>query len=163
LKGTGFSPPIHAGATLHLNCPCYLASVLASTGSVHEQEFIRSFIQKERRERCSFLLSHPSRRRQFTAELAHFKWLDERFAPAVPGSMAHSAVEMVSLLKRNGAGPTVWIISEDRSIDGRALPLEEAMDCIWGGSMGSVLSCIPGKLAFFRGENMKSELLLQHS
>jgi hypothetical protein len=36
------------------------------------------------------------------------------------------------------------------------------MDLIWGGSMGTVLSCIPGKLAFFRGEEKKSELLLQH-
>ena len=139
---------------------CYLAPVLASAGSVHEQEFVRSFIQKERRERCSFLLSHPSRRRRFTDELAHFKWLDERFATPVPGSMAHSAEDLVSLLKRNGAGPAVWVISEDRSIDGRALPLQEAMDSIWCG-MGSVLSCIPGKLAFFRGEEMKSELLLQ--
>jgi len=130
-------------------------------GSVHEQEFVRSFIQKERRERCSFLLSHPSRRRRFTAELAHFKWLDERFASPVPGSL--TAVELLSLLKRNGAGPNVWVISEDRSIDGRALPLEEAIDSIWGGSMGSVLSCIPGRLAFFRGEEKNSERLLQHS
>jgi hypothetical protein len=136
--------------------------VLASAGSVHEQEFVRSFIQKERRERCSFLLSHPSRRRRFTAELAHFKWLDERFATPVSGSMAHSAAEMVSLLKRNDAGPTAWVISEDSSMDGRELPVEDAMDLIWGGSMGTVLSCIPGKLAFFRGEEMKSELLLHH-
>lgn len=136
--------------------------MLASVGSVHEEEFIRSFIQKERRERCSFLLSHPNRRREFTAKLAHFEWLDERFATPVPGSMAHIGVKLVSLLKQNGAGPTVWIISEDSSIDGRALPLQDAMDSIWGRFMGSVLSCIPGKLAFFRGEEMKSEQLLQH-
>jgi hypothetical protein len=100
-------------------------SLLASLGSLHEQEFVRSFIQKERRERCSFLLSHPSRRRRFTAQLAHFKWLDERFATPVPGSMAHTAVELISLLKRNGAGPTVWVISEDHSIDGRASPFQK--------------------------------------
>jgi hypothetical protein len=129
---------------------------------MHEQEFVRSFIQKERRERCSFLLSDPSRRREFTAKLAHFNWLDERFATSVPGSMAHTSVDLVSLLKQSGAGPIVWVISEDRSIDGRALPLQEAMDSIWGRLMGSVLSCVPGKLAFYRGEEMKSELLLKH-
>ena len=136
--------------------------MLASVGSMHEQEFVRSFIQKGRRERCFFLLSDPSRRREFTAKLAHFNWLDERFATSVPGSMAHTSVELVSLLKQNGAGPTVWVISEDRSIDGRALPLQEAMDSVWGRLMGSVLSCVPGKLAFYRGEEMKSELLLKH-
>jgi len=36
------------------------------------------------------------------------------------------------------------------------------MDSIWGQMMVSVLSCIPGKLAFYRGEEMKSELLLKH-
>jgi hypothetical protein len=132
-------------------------------GSMHEQEFVRSFIQKERRERCYFLLSDPSRRREFTSKLAHFNWLDERFATSVPGRMAHTSMELVSLLKQHGAGPIVWVISEDRAIDGCALPLQEAMDSIWGRFMGSVLSCVPGKLAFYRGEEMKSERLLKHS
>ena len=134
----------------------------ASVGPVHEEEFIRSFIQKERRERCSYLLSQPARRREFTSKLAHFNWLDDRFSTSVPGSMAHTAAELVSLLKQHGAGPTVWVISEDRSLDGRSLPLSEAMESIWGRCMGSVLSCVPGKLAFFRGEEMKSERLLLH-
>ncbi len=136
--------------------------MLASTGPLHEQEFVQAFIQRERRERCSFLLSDPSRRREFTAKLAHFNWLDDRFATPVPGSMAHTSEELVLLLKQFGAAPLLWIISEDRSIDGRALDLQEAMDSIWGGSMGSVLSCVPGKLAFYRGEEKKSELLLKH-
>jgi hypothetical protein len=29
--------------------------------------------------------------------------------------------------------------------------------------MGTILSCIPGKLGFFRGEDMQSELLLEHT
>ena len=54
----------------------------------------------------------------------------------------------------------VWIISEDSSIDASELPLEEAMNHVWGLQRGAILSCIPGKLAFFRGEEMKSECLL---
>jgi hypothetical protein len=134
----------------------------ASVGSIHEEEFIRSFIQKDRRERCSYLLSHPARRREFTSKLAHFNWLDDRFSASIPSSMAHTAKELVSLLEQHGASSTVWVISEDRSLDGRSLPLPEAMESIWGSSMGSVLSCIPGKLAFFRGEEMRSERLLRH-
>jgi hypothetical protein len=133
-----------------------------SAGSIHEEEFVRSFIQKERRERCSYLLSNPARRREFTNSLAHFKWLDDRFSASIPGSVAHTASELASLLEKEGAGSTVWVISEDRSLDGRSLPLREAMESIWGTSMGSVLSCVPGKLAFFHGEGMKSERLLRH-
>jgi hypothetical protein len=133
-----------------------------SEGFIHEQEFVRSFIQKERRERCSFLLSDPNRRRELTTKLAHFNWFDMRFASPVPGSIAHTSVELVSLLRQNGACPVAWVISEDRSIDACVLPLQEAMDSVWGRQMGSVLCCIPGKLAFYCGEEMKSELLLKH-
>jgi len=41
------------------------------------------------------------------------------------------------------------------------MPLEDAMKEISGGDMGTILSCIPGKLAFFRGEEMRSERLLE--
>jgi hypothetical protein len=131
-------------------------------GENHETSFVLSFIQKERRERALYLLSHPKKRREFTEQLAHFKWIDERFATQVPGSTAHTASELVALLKKNGAGPKVWVISEDKSLDGQELPLDTTMEKIWGVCRGTVLSCVPGKLAFFRGEAMKSEYLLQH-
>ena len=37
------------------------------------------------------------------------------------------------------------------------------MERVWGSQMGSILSCIPGKLAFFHGEEIKSERLLERS
>jgi hypothetical protein len=45
-------------------------------------------------------------------------------------------------------------------MDPREFPLEKAVNEIWGGSVGTILSCIPGKVGIFRGEEMKSELLL---
>jgi hypothetical protein len=68
---------------------------------------------------------------------------------------------MVSLLRQKGASATVWIISEDPKIDANELPLDEAMKQAWGSSMGTILSCVRGKLAFFRGEEMKSERILE--
>jgi hypothetical protein len=127
----------------------------------HEQELIRAFILKDKQERSAYLLSNPARRRKFTNGLAHFKWLDERFAHPIPATTAHTAVELVTLLRKKGAGPTVWVISEYGPIDGREMQLAEAMECTWGRCMGTVLSCIPGKLAFFRGEEMRSERLLE--
>jgi hypothetical protein len=131
-------------------------------GLIHERETVRAFIQKPRQERVLLLLSNPKRRRKFTDELAHFKWLDEQFAHVIPPTMAHTAAEIIALLRKNGAGPTVWVIAENRSIDARELDLDDAVRQIWGGSMGAILSCVPGKLGVFRGEDMKSERLLVH-
>jgi hypothetical protein len=75
--------------------------------------------------------------------------------------MAHTAPELVALLRSKGAGPTVWVISEYSAIDGREMPLVEAMEQTWGRCMGTILSCVPGKLAFFRGEEMRTERLLE--
>jgi hypothetical protein len=130
---------------------------------IHEQEFVRAFILKERQERCTFLLSHPARRQKFREALPHFKWLDERFAHPIPSNVARTAAELVALLRSKGAGRTVWVISERVSMDGRELNLEDAMEETWGAQRGTILSCVPGKLAFFRDEEMHSERLLQRS
>lgn len=133
----------------------------ADLRSTHEHDFVRAFIQKERQDRCLHLLTNPKRRRRFTDELAHFKWLDDRYSQLIPPSIARTADEMVSLLRAKGCGKSVWIISEDHELDATELQLVEAMKRVWGSSMSTVLSCIPGKLAFFHGEEMKSERLLE--
>lgn len=130
---------------------------------IHEREVVRAFIQKSRQERCAFLLAHPDRRKKFRDAMAHFKWLDERFATPIPSSTAHTAAEIVALLRRKGAGRTVWVISQNARIDGREMPLEDAMEEAWGGQYGTILSCISGKLAWFRDEEMHSERLLERS
>ena len=51
------------------------------------------------------------------------------------------------------------MISEQSSIDGHELALEEALSAVWGQGVGSVLSCVPGKLAYF--ENEEGQRLLE--
>jgi hypothetical protein len=131
-------------------------------GILHEQATVKAFIQKERQDRCMFLLSHPSRRRDFTNQLAHFKWLDARFVRSIPPATAHTADEIVALLRRKGAGSRAWVISEWSELDAQEFDLEDVIPRIWGGEMGTIVSCIPGKLGLFRGEDMKSERLLDH-
>jgi hypothetical protein len=134
---------------------------MSDVGQAHEKAVIRSSILKDRQERCAFLLSDPRRRRKFTVELAHFKWLDERFARPIPATKAHAAAELVALLRSKGATRTVWVISEYAAIDGQEMPLDDAMEETWGRCMGTILSCVPGKLAFLRGEEMRSERFLE--
>ncbi|MGA3101192.1 MAG: hypothetical protein ABSD61_04960 [Terracidiphilus sp.] len=130
-------------------------------GTIHERETVRAFIQKPRQERALLLLSNPKRRREFTNELAHFKWLDERFIHPIPTGV-QSIAETVAFLRSKGAGLTVWAIAERGEIDARELDLDFALSETWGSCHAAILSCIPGKLAYFRGEEMKSERLLIH-
>ncbi len=124
----------------------------------HDEATIRAFIQKNKQERCVQFLANPKHRHKFTSELAHFKWLDERFAHPIPASIAHTVKEIASLLRTKGAPATVQVLSEDSTIDGKELDLEEAIGRVRGYGMGTVLSCIPGKLGYFEDEE-KARLL----
>jgi hypothetical protein len=120
----------------------------------HEEGFVRAFIEKSKQDRCLSFLSTQKNRRKFTVELSHFKWLDERFAHPIPVNTAHTVKEMATLLRSKGAGPTVWIISEQSNIDAaQELGLENALGEIWGRGIGSILSCIPGRLGYFEDED----------
>lgn len=132
-------------------------------GMMHERHFVTSFIPKAKQERVLMFLSNPKRRTEFTRGLAHFDGFDARYATPLSGSDIHTVAAALALLRRKGADRMVWVISENQSLDNRALPLDEALEAIWGGSMGTILSCVPGKLAFFRSEEMKSDTLLQRT
>jgi hypothetical protein len=126
-----------------------------------EEATIRAFLQKSKQERCVQFLANPKHRHKFTSELCHFKWLEDRFAKPIPPSTAHTAQEIASLLRSKGAGATVHVISEDSTIDGKELDLDQAMHHIWGRQIGTILSCIPGKLGYFEDEEMRSRRLLE--
>jgi hypothetical protein len=127
----------------------------------HEEAFVRSFIEKNKQDRCISFLASAQHRRKFTIELAHFKGLDERFSKPISPKTAHTVhtvQELCQLLRSKGAGQTVWIISELASLDGHELGLEEALTQVRGREIGCILSCIPGKLAYFEDEE-KQRLL----
>jgi hypothetical protein len=62
-------------------------------------------------------------------------------------------LQISALLRSKGAGPTVWIISEQSNIDAQELGLEDALGRIWGRGIGSILSCIHGRLGYFEDED----------
>jgi hypothetical protein len=135
----------------------------ATLQTEHEQATVKAFVVRGRQERFSSFLLNPKNRKKFTQELAHFRWFDGRFATAVSWKVDPSlklwdrylqGKENVSrLLKSKGAGQTCWVISEDSKIDGQELRLESALETVLGSGMGTILSCLPGKLAYFEGED----------
>jgi hypothetical protein len=46
-------------------------------------------------------------------------------------------------------------------LDARTLPLKEALGLILGMSPGTLVSCIPGRLAYFEGEEKGARFILE--
>ena len=122
-----------------------------SAPAEHERELVRSFILPERQGRYLELLAKPKRRKDITNTLAHFKHVDMRFAVQIPSHQQHAA-NILQILQSKGAPENCYALSEDSDLDGRYFPLRDALASVVGNGMGTFLSCIPGKLAYFEDE-----------
>jgi len=118
----------------------------------HEEALIRAFILPTRRDRYLECLKKPKKRARFCAELAHFKALDPKYAIGILPRLQHAPL-IHELLIAKGAGQKCWVISESREMDGRELDLKTALKETVGGGMGTLISCVPGKLGYFEDED----------
>ena len=126
----------------------------------HEEAAIKAFIRPNRQERCLRFLSNPKTRRRFTSEMAHFRELDARYALRIPSNEQNPA-SVVRLLSSMGAGPKCWVVSENSDLDGREMDLDTALKETVGRGMGTIISCVPGRLAYFEDEDVR--YILQRS
>jgi hypothetical protein len=108
----------------------------------------------DERERYLEIVLKPKRREKFLRELGHFKALDPRYVVTIPTSKRR-ATDIALILAHKGAPKSCWVTSEDSRIDGKDMPLDEALRMIVGYGMGTFLSCIPGKLAYFEDEEVR--------
>ena len=122
-----------------------------TTRQEHEQKLVLSFIRPERQGRYLELLEKPKRRQDITRSLAHFKHLDMRYAVRILPREQH-VPDILRILKSKGAPDTCFAVSEDDDLDGKELSLADALQTIVGREIGTFLSCIPGKLAYFEDE-----------
>jgi hypothetical protein len=127
----------------------------------HEELFARKFVVANRRSRYLLLLSSDRGRKKILAGFHHCRDLDSRFAQRIPGNQ-QSAQSIEALLKSKGAPKTCYVISEDASIDAREMDLSTALSEIVGMDFGSLVSCIPGKLAYFEMEGLGERYLLSY-
>ena len=129
----------------------------------HEQATIRAFFLRDKQERFLSFIATPKNRNKLTKELAHFRWFDQKFATPISWKVdptlklwdghVQGIENIVRLLRSKGAGQTCFAISEDDKLDGRELDLKTTLETISGSGMGTILSCVPGKLAYFEGED----------
>ena len=125
-----------------------------------EAALINSFVVKSKRQRLTELLATSKRRRQATTTLAHFSDFDARWVIPIPNDQ-HNPAAVERDLRSRGAGDTCHVISEASELDGKRLPLRSALEQVIGCGMGTVLSCVPGKLAYYEGEGPSDRCILE--
>ena len=121
----------------------------------HEEELIKAFIIPAKRERYLGFISKLKTRRKFRRELAHFRGLDPRYAREVHLNSAGLA----ALFEELRVPDVCWVVSEDPAIDGRLITVSDVLPELHR-DMGTFLSFVPGKLAYFEDED--GHWILQH-
>lgn len=125
----------------------------------HERGFL-TFLAEPTKRRFETLLELGEKRRRDVRDLLHHSVrLDSRFAQHVIGSEAFSE-HVEAMLRKRGAPPTCYVLAASSDIDGREMPLGEALAAVIGMGDGAYVSCIPGRLGFYEYEDMKSSYLL---
>ena len=124
-----------------------------------EIALVKAFVVPQKRKRYVGFLSSPGRREKFVRELYHFQDFDP--ACMVPLSGDNDSDEgLLSELRRRGAGDRCYVISVSKDLDGVAGPLEEIVKKVFAFEEGTIISCIPGQLAYYEGEAPKNRFIL---
>jgi len=118
----------------------------------HEHQLVRCFFLPDRQYRYLELLADPKRRPEVLKEFAHFKDLDPQWAAALPAN-CNRPITVLKLLQSKGAPARCYVTSESRHLDGKEMDLLEALKSVVGCGIGTFLSCLPGKLAYFEDED----------
>jgi hypothetical protein len=128
--------------------------------NTHESAFVESFISKARRERALELLASSKNRHKFTSNFDHHGrgyFIPECIRSIEPRHQ--HPPNITDILRAMGAPDTFHVIGGEH--DGKDMELLIALKQIVGYGTGTVLSCIPGKLAYFEGEIRERFLLVR--
>lgn len=125
---------------------------------LHELLLISSFVLKERQERYKNLIATSKGRKKFRAYIAHFK--DFNSKDYTPLNNCQDFLQLYYLLKSKGAPDLCYIISEHSDYDMQDLPLLQATENLFNSGVSYFLSCIPGKLVYYEGEEFNKKILL---
>jgi hypothetical protein len=125
----------------------------------HEEAFVQAFIVPDKQSRYLSLLASRKRRDMFLDRLNHHLDYDPTFAVRVPPEQ-QTAERIETLLRKRGAPDTCHVISSKSDWDAQDMPLHDALDFVFGSSIGTVLCCIPGRLAYYEAEDIRGRFIL---
>lgn len=126
----------------------------------HEADFINSFVDSNKRSRYLSLLESKKGRQKLVASLDHFAHLRMQYATLVPEDL-QTPIDIAELLKKKGAPEFCHVMSANSDIDNKNMLLSSALDETVGNGFGTVISCRPGRLAYFEGEEPNYRYVLE--
>jgi hypothetical protein len=112
-----------------------------------EQAAFRAFVIRAKRNRALMLFGSTRRRKQALNALNHFRDWDPRCMQVLSSSAG-----VLAALRQAGAPAECHVVSNNPSLDGRDLPLADAVTAAEDYPFASVLCCLPGELACFFDE-----------
>ncbi|AMV34419.1 hypothetical protein VN12_20005 [Pirellula sp. SH-Sr6A] len=122
----------------------------------HEESLIRSFIQPARRLRWLQCLQSANKRGRMLDRLNHCRDFDTRFTSALSPN-----VHVQDVLAARNAPKTCYVLSANDSIDGREMELSDAIEQAKLGGWGTLIGCIPNRLAYYFDECGERQMLLE--
>ena len=116
-----------------------------------EKALFDSFIAPSKKRRYIELVDTERGRKKIRLGLDHFADLDLRFCRRLNPSEQHFP-NILQAPKKLGAPPRCYVISSGDELDGREMDLTEALKDTIGRGVGTFVSCVPGRLAYFESE-----------
>ncbi len=114
----------------------------------HEEAVIKAFFLPTKRERYLGFIATAKGRAKIIRELSHLF-----MRSIIPSQHDAGSVAKLIRIRSKGAGPSCWVISENSDLDGKEADLLLALEETIGYQMGTIISCIPGKLGYFEDED----------
>ncbi|AHA06107.1 hypothetical protein COM33_05785 [Bacillus toyonensis] len=118
-----------------------------------EEIIVKSFFTKRLQNRVLFELSSSKKRKDAIGRLCHNyrTTLREEYMIEIP-KPNYCPIDIGDLLKKHGAVDSCYAISWDTKIDGKTLPLLDALEAAVGMGMPSILYSITNQVAYFEAE-----------
>lgn len=138
-------------------------------GTSEHELLICDLLAPARRARYRKLLDQGTAkaRKKFVDGLNHTLELDARFATRVSDAQGDACESegkwILGELQRRGAPDVCYVISSNGELDQRTMPLEEALREVYGCFLGTLICCLPGRLAYYEGEDLGERYILHRS
>ncbi|WP_033541166.1 hypothetical protein [Planococcus sp. CAU13] len=118
-----------------------------------EELIVKSFFEKNVQERVLHELFSSKKRNHALNRLCHEyqRMLKGKYMIEIPPPNSDPQ-DIYELLINNGADKKCYSLSYNEKIDGKELPLQEALEHAVGFGFPSIISCVPGELAYFEAE-----------
>ena len=129
--------------------------------NLHEEQLIKNFIVASKRERYLSMFESRRGRSKLIEGFYHLRDLDVDLATKVP-SGEQSTKRIFQILKNKAAPDICYVISTNDKLDGKEAMLLNVLEEIVGTcNDGTFVSCIPGKLGYYEGEDIDTRLILE--